>query len=858
MFCYAENVTILNSILNDMPTFKLKMANVVFVGPPRGGKSSLLCSIVGLAPPEASTAVVEYACATMYEGCIRTILATLEGNSKLKTLTAQETKERADLSIFLNYVHAAQMQKNKQGITEKNDEIHRNVNGSHDEISTYEQGDASNPENSVDTHETLGHEGTDIEETGEVTEQHHPKGKHSENMNIEEKSISKYDIDVFDLKQSLTTLIEEGVMNRIFANQEKLLVHLFDTGGQPELLELLPHVLSARNSIFVICFKESEPLNERYLVKYVSEDKSKHCLTTISQLTTEETIFQCIYSAKFLPHSMFSMVKNTIFVSTHVDQAKDSARNHKKKIEDYMVGLGLLPRDTASDLMSQRYFSVCTERELQLLLASLHSEDKKEVLINDLFTKEHEEWIGKMDGSLTKVIVREESIKYVGDNDGRKVELQPLLDILKHRRDEKVKDLLEYTGVPEVKNVLCKMIHKTEESVDISLRAYLLYLALVHKPDHKENDANIEPIVTLLECIQLAEALHCMPPYITTFKEKIKVVQEYLEMLESKLHLVKCSFSSEGEVDASALIICDPNALYKKISEMVCQCYLDPRNKNKLRRRGLVDEDMVLKCTFQRTVEGIRMAQEHLKDGSQHDGSQHDGAEEILLKFLLNQRIISYKNDGLIRVPSALRAYPTEIIPMSKNVIVPSLILVPKGKCLPLGVITTLMTCGEEWKYGNDNIMVIWTLFPEELFRNRVKYHVNGSMYVTLVSRPTCIEIRVEEQEANEFKCDDTSIFRKACESLKNKLEEIVHVEFKRSLVCQDHITASTVYQGNDGFRCKHSVPHSGYSKNCSVWYEEVSSAEELTNILYSPVCSNQSGINNGEDLHTFSLLFCF
>ena len=817
MFCFAENVTILNSILNDMPTFKLKMANVVFVGPPRGGKSSLLCSIVGLAPPEASTAVVEYACATMYEGCIRTIFATLEDDCTLKTLTAQETKKRADLSIFLNYVHAAQMQKNKQGTTEKN------------------------PENSVGTHETLGHEGTDIEETGKVTEQHHPQGKHSENMNIEEKSISKQPTDVFDLKKSLATLIEEGVMNRIFADQEKLLVHLFDTGGQPELLELLPHVLSARNSIFVICFKESEPLDERYVVKYVSEDKSKHCLTTISQLTTEETIFQCIYSAKYLPNSMFSMDKNTIFVATHVDQVKDSARNHKEKIEDYMVGLGLLPRDTASDLMSQRFFRVCTERELQLLLACLYSEDKNEVLINDLFTKDHEEWIGKMDRSLTKVIVQEESIKYVGDNDGRKVELQPLLDILKHRREEKVKDLLEYTGVPEVKNVVCKMIHKTEESVDISLRAYLLYLGLVHKPEHKESDANIEPIVTLKECTKLAERLHCMPPYITSFEEKMRVVQEYLKMLESKLYLVKCSFSSEGEVDPSALIICDPNALYKKISEMVCQCYLDPRNKNELRRRGVVDKDMVLECTFQRTVEGIRMAQKP------KDSSQHNGAEEILLKFLLNQRIISYKSDGLIRFPSALRAYPTEIIPMSQNVIVPSLLLVPKGKCLPLGVLTTLQTCGEKWKYGNDNVK--WSLFTKELFRNRVKYHVNDSMYVTIVARPTCVEIRVEEQKANEFKCNDTSIFIKACESLKNKLKEIVHVEFKCSLFCRDHVTASTEYLGNDGFSCKHSNPHSGYIKNCSVWYEEVSSAEELTNILYSPVCSNQSGINNGEDL---------
>ena len=836
---------ILNTILNDMPTFKLKMANVVFVGPPRGGKSSLLCSIVGLAPPEASTAVVEYTHATMYEGCIRTILATLEGDCRLKTLTPQETKKRADLSILLNYIHAAQMQKNKQGITEKNDEIHHNVNGSHD---AYEQGDASNPENSVDTHETLGHEGTDIEETREVTEQHHPQGKHSENKDIEQPT---YDIDVFDLKQSLATLIEEGVMNRIFANQEKLLVHLFDTGGQPELLELLPHILSAPNSILVICFKESEPLNERYLVKYSPEDKSKHCLTTLSQLTTEETIFQCTYGAKHLLNSTFSRDNDTIFVATHIDQVNDMSRNHKKKIQDYMVGLGLLPRDTASDLMSQRFFRVCTERELQILLACLYSEDKNEVLINDLFTKEHEEWIGKMDKRWTEIVIQEESIKYVGDNDGRKVELQPLLDILKHHRQEKVKDLLEYTGVSEVTNVLCKMIHKTEESVDISLRAYLLYLALVHK-EHKENDANIEPIVTLFECIQIAEALHCIPPHITSFKEKMKEVLEYLEMLESKLHLVKCSFSSEDEVDPSALIICDPNALYKKISEMVCQCYLDPRNKNKLRRRGLVDEDMLLKCTFQRTVEGIRMAQKYCKDGS-----QHDGAEEILLKYLHNQRIISYKNDGLIRVPSALRAYPTEIIPMSKNVIVPSLLFVPKGKCLPLGVITTLMTCGEEWKYGNDNIMVIWTLFPEELFRNRVKYHVNGSMYVTLVARPTCIEIRVEEQKANEYKCDDTSIFRKACESLKNKLEEIVHVEFKCSLFCRDHMTASTEYLGNDGFRCKHFDPHSGYIKNCSVWYEEVSSTEELTNILYSPVCSNPSGINNGEDLYVLLCLVC-
>ena len=838
---------ILNSILNDKPTFKLKMANVVFVGPPRGGKSSLLYSILGLDPPEASTAVVEYTHATMNEGCIKTILATLEKNKFKMLSTKEKTNKRTDLIILLNYIHAAQMQSkqrdHKGDRGEQAGELNHESSHRSPKVKEHSVDKSPTPEEKMD-----GSPDTSVES---YTEQSNASVGSEEDPDSTQHSLQiiheKHSKDVFDPKNALITLIEEGVMNRIFAEQEiELFVHLFDTGGQPELLELLPHVLSARDAIIVICFKDSEPLDERYLVKYAPEDKHKHCLTTLSQLTTEETIFQCIFSAELLSGSKFTTDKNAVFVATHIDQVKGLSRN-QKEFEKNIVTLDLLPRVGAANVIKQKFFSVCTERKLQLLLASLYVEDKKEVLINDLFTRSQVECIGKMDPSLMEVVVQGDSFEYVGDDERRRVELQPVMDILKQHKNKKVKDLFDYSGVSKVNDVLCKMIDKTEESVDISLRDYLLYLALVHKPEHKESDANIEPIVTLFECTEIAEALHCIPSHITSLNEKMKAVKASLRRLESDLHLIKYSCSptnAEGEVDAIDLIICDPNALYKKISNMVCKCYLDPNDKNELRRTGIVTE-MMLKDTFDGTIHGIERAQKHrkiIKD--------HDSADKTLWKFLRDQRIIFfYESTGLIRVPSALRAYPTEIIPMGRNVIVPSLLLVPKGKCLPLGILTALMTCGEEWKYGNDNVK--WRLFTEEVFRNKVKYLVDDCIYIILVARSTCIEVRVEEQEASQPLCD-TLVFVKIHESLKNELKRIVGaaVEFSHRLFCHEHMAPLAEHTGNDGFSCKHSSPHAGSIKNCSLWFsKQERSTEELKSILSSPVYSSPSGINNGEYL---------
>ena len=828
-------------------------------------------------PPKASTVVVEYSCATVNEGCIRTILATLENDQRLKPLSPQETKKRTDLTILLNYIHAAQIQKYKEGATEKNevanvkDQI--NVNSSHDEVSGGEQGGESNPEDFVDMHDKKVCHGTDIDGTPKATEQNDSQRKDSDSNKIEESSVKSnqenelvsteqmrmahetYNIDVFDPHKALKSLIEEGVLNRIFACKERMLVHLFDTGGQPEFLELLPHVLSASDSILVICFKDSESLDERYLVKYVPEDKSKHCLTTLSQLSTEEIIFQCIFSAELLSGSKFTTDKNAVFVATHIDQVKGLSEN-RTKIEKNIVRLDLLPRVGAENVIKQKFFRVCTERQLQLLLASFYAEDKKDVLIKKLFTADQIEWIGKMDESWNDVEVQKGSFEYVGNDESRKQELQALLGILQQYRDEKVEDLMDYSGVSKVNDILCKMISNTGESVEVSLRDFLLYLGLVHKPEYAEYDAKIEPILTLFECTQIAKSLHCIPSHITSFKEKLKAVQASLRKLESNLHLVKFSCSpsnADTEVDAINLIICDPNALYKKMSEMVCQCYLDSSDDNELRRSGVVKRTVLID-TFRGTVEGIRKAQNYRN--RLKDGSQHPDAENALLTFLHDQKIISRESNGLIRVPSALRAYPTEIIPMGKTVIIPSLLLVPKGKYLPLGVLTALMTRSEKWEYDND--IVEWTLFTKEIFRNKVKYFVNGCINVTLVARPTCIEVRVEEQ-ACQPTCD-TLLFVKVHESLNNQLKSIFseRVEFSPRLVCPRHMNHIAEHLGNNTFSCKHPDPHGGSMRNCSVWFEKVRSTEEFTSIFSSPVHSNSNGTNNGEYINYFLSFFVF
>ena len=107
------------------------------------------------------------------------------------------------------------------------------------------------------------------------------------------------------------------------------IVQMLDTGGQPAFLEVLPALLSGQ-SINLLVFKLNERLNDRYKVHYNSPD-GKATESYDSSFTVEDVLFQAISSVSFRIAPPFvtkgltltSLPSKTIFVGTHMDQVSD-------------------------------------------------------------------------------------------------------------------------------------------------------------------------------------------------------------------------------------------------------------------------------------------------------------------------------------------------------------------------------------------------------------------------------------------------------------------------------------------------------------------------------------------------------
>ena len=114
--------------------------------------------------------------------------------------------------------------------------------------------------------------------------------------------------------------------------EDSIMLHVLDTGGQPEFLEVLAALLMGP-SINLLVFKLNEALEERYVVEYIAPDGSK-TPPYVSSFTIEEVLFQALASVSFttppVPSSLTALhtrnaVSNamTVFVGTHKDLATD-------------------------------------------------------------------------------------------------------------------------------------------------------------------------------------------------------------------------------------------------------------------------------------------------------------------------------------------------------------------------------------------------------------------------------------------------------------------------------------------------------------------------------------------------------
>ena len=126
---------------------------------------------------------------------------------------------------------------------------------------------------------------------------------------------------------------------------ECISLHLLDTGGQPEFMDILPLLLTCP-SLIVIVFNMKTKLTDRYIVEYVSPDGSR-AIPYESSFTVEEVLLQTLasvaHSSSFslpLPSDNQPLFEKerlqsvAVFVGTHLDQV---SKDQVEKINDFLT-----------------------------------------------------------------------------------------------------------------------------------------------------------------------------------------------------------------------------------------------------------------------------------------------------------------------------------------------------------------------------------------------------------------------------------------------------------------------------------------------------------------------------------------
>ena len=739
------------------------------------------------------------------EGCIRKTLAFKHGDESLKEV---KSGGGTALKLLLSLVAHAAMQTRASVTTE-------------DKTPT----EGADP--TASSSEQTSDSSSGITKSGHIQEQ-----------DTDTTGTENITSDILDPERDVHDLLEkgngmEGIIKEL---EDSVIVNLFDTGGQPEFMELLPQLLSARGTVFVICFKDSESLDERYLVEYVDENKhDSYTRKTVSPVTTKELIFQCISSAIGLSGSEdFSVSKNALFIATHIDQTQDMKHSSEKKdnekkilIDDLLVHFKKLRGGLHSQEV--KFIKVCTEQRLIELLRILDRDQLHDNKVKDFFQEQrgdamvlekHINWIHCVEYDKGK-----SSFSHKSEDKCEKV--KHVVKILQEFRGDNVKKLVDFSGKQTLSSTLNEMIGATKP-IELRLGDYILYYALVTKNDSHEGEGGISPIVTLEECRRRAEILGCVTQGASV-DEQLTEVQNSLRRLDNKTGMIKyrgrpmARDISKDKVEAiDILVICDPQGLYKSISEMVCRVYFDEEAGKVLCRRGELSDDFIKSVGFFKTT---------IDEIAKECEVTEDRALKKLVDFFQHHNIMRrlYEGDPINFVPSALRSYPVEIKPKGKGTTVPSLVLVPKLKYLVLGILPALMTKDEEdWKY-NETESVNWTLCEKRpqsetnepiVFRNMVKYRVDYSVKVLLIARATCIEIRVEDSVAEA----KPGTFVRIKDSLKGALQEIIKrvdkSDFDEHFFCPKNpdYYASYVCKGGK-LQCKHGgTPHSVEITGSSVW----------------------------------------
>lgn len=126
---------------------------------------------------------------------------------------------------------------------------------------------------------------------------------------------------------------------------ECISLHLLDTGGQPEFMDILPLLLTCP-SLILLVFNMNTKLTDRYIVEYVSPDGPR-AVPYESSFTVEEVLLQTLASVAHsssvslpLPSANQPLFEKdrlqsvAVFVGTHLDQV---SKEQVEEINDFLT-----------------------------------------------------------------------------------------------------------------------------------------------------------------------------------------------------------------------------------------------------------------------------------------------------------------------------------------------------------------------------------------------------------------------------------------------------------------------------------------------------------------------------------------
>ena len=135
-----------------------------------------------------------------------------------------------------------------------------------------------------------------------------------------------YHVAVNSSKNKSTELARQALCNKKTnkvpsLNENTLIIHFRDSGGQPEFHEVVP-ALVPHSTLYLLMFNLNEDLNIQYKVTYkASEDDITDPYQ--SSFTVKQTLLQLLVSIQSLNHSSQGIPSNAFIIGTHKDLLVD-------------------------------------------------------------------------------------------------------------------------------------------------------------------------------------------------------------------------------------------------------------------------------------------------------------------------------------------------------------------------------------------------------------------------------------------------------------------------------------------------------------------------------------------------------